>query len=123
MSSCFGFYQNPKRTGERDTDQLGVATGESVSEDEQSVALVGDCDRFGLAFPEVGGQCESAGSTSTLPSWCRYSNGDVLLTTSGICKVAREVRVTLLEGVDAKLTELREKRYARYAGEFRGRTR
>jgi hypothetical protein len=47
--------------------------------------------------------------------------GDVLLTTSRIGKVACEVRVSLLEGVDPKLTELREKRYARYTGELGGR--
>ena len=36
--------------------------------------------------------CEySAGSRSMLPSWCRYSNGEVLLTTSRIGEVASEV--------------------------------
>ena len=58
-----------------------------------------------------------------LPSWCRYNNGDVLLTTSRIGDVAGEIRGRLLEGLDAKLAELREKRDAGDAGELGGCTR
>src|SRR3954470_10395337 len=62
----------------------------------------------------------SAGGKSMLPSWWRYNNGDVLLTTSRICQVVREVGLGLLKGQDSELAESREKCNARDASELCG---
>jgi hypothetical protein len=49
-------------------------------------------------------------------------NGDVLLTISRICQVVCDVRLDLLKGHDAELTESREERNARNASELCGST-
>src|SRR4029079_2928789 len=58
VSSCLRLDQDAECAGERDTNDPGVPTSESIVKDEQGVALVGDGDRLSLALSEIGGQCQ-----------------------------------------------------------------
>lgn len=53
MASRLGLDQDAERTGERDSNDFGVTTSESIVEDEQRVPLVGDGDRLSLTLSEI----------------------------------------------------------------------